>query len=269
MLAQLSLLSAVFVGVLAAGISLATGDTELPRIVWSLLAALASTVAVWCWLSARRVPAVLAGTIAIAMLLMLRAPSDTFVPGAGPERPRPGNSSAPEYSYFAKPKGPGEDRGATLGTGGYLVQAFTARQREIGSIAVIPGREHRPEQRFSDDNIGRLRLQLYEATPGGEPTHELPLRLAGTAGSAPTGGVVLEVANHRDAIFSLEPVRVAPGRRYAFQVTNDTLGAIIALSVRPQADPANPTFIKAPGDARPRPYGYAVTGFVCERTAGC
>ncbi len=146
---------------------------------------------------------------------------------------------------------------------------FTAAQSQIGSITVIAAREHRPEQPFSDDDIGRLRLEIFAATEQGEPTQALPLQLKDSTDDPPgTSGVLIHPRNHLDAVFSLTPVRVTIGHRYAFRVSNDTPGAILAVSVRPTPDPDNPTFIKAPNQPARR-YAYAVAGSVCDRSENC
>lgn len=180
----------------------------------------------------------------------------------------PDSAGVPSYSYYDRTRPQSPDRAATLAPGGYIEQVFRAKQPTVGSVIIIAGREHSPNEPFSDTNIGPIRLQIFQAKPSGDHIKELPLRPSGKVGEASTGGVIIYPHNHLDAKFIFDPVAVALGEYYSFRISNDANG-IVAISVRPYTAKDGPTLIKAPKEASPRLYGYAISGYVCNLSQEC
>jgi hypothetical protein len=200
-------------------------------------------------------------------------------PGAGPG-PDGGGGSVPAgcsgtdadqsltvYSHSRLAAAEFQDIDVDVRTGGYVQQRFIAQSRHISSVAVIISRPVVSDQRpFDKFHMGRVRLTIYRADSNGRNVEPLPITLIGT-GDAPTPDGVAQSAgeNHKQTVFRICPIRVEPGERYAFRVTNEEPDVVLAFSLSTEAGPTTSMDIigTTKGQDRTRINYHQVAGYVC------
>jgi hypothetical protein len=216
----------------------------------------------------RRHLQVTAGVALLALGLVL-------LQGSGADQPTPGRTSGPApsgtngtgaaeapYSYFDKATAPNQDIDLDVGYGGRVGQTFTATAKQIASVAVIVSRDEAVSPGFQPGEIGHVRLDLRPVSGDGQLGEPLGI------------GRFMAGPNHRDTVMQFDPVPTTPGQRYAFVVTNDEPGVVLAFSLRPRGAGGAVSFwagtTKSP-DA-PMPPGRdnrAIAGYVCTVPGGC
>ncbi|MER5645392.1 hypothetical protein [Streptosporangium sp. NPDC002524] len=181
-------------------------------------------------------------------------------------------SKRPIYSYHAKASSANEDIDVKIESRGFVRQVFVAAALRIRSVGVIASREMRPGADFSLDNLGPVGLRIDEVDAKDRVVAAVPLAEADGGAAPSTSGIVIYAGpNHKDTVFRLAPVKVKPGARYAFTVTNLS-GGVMSFSLRPRGLPGLPMYMWG---YQPDPHvlqsrtNRAVTGFVCDLHDGC
>jgi hypothetical protein len=194
------------------------------------------------------------------------------LPPAAPDQQVPaGDCSEPvteklvQMSHHAFASAAFEDSGIDVKPGGYVQQRFIAATAQIASIAVINSRPG-TEGPFDPQHIGQLRLSLYRADDQANNIQAIPLKALRSDAAPSADGIVVDAGpNHLQTVFQFCPVPLEPGERYAFRVTNETPGVILAFSLNTKANlRTSIDYVgEIHGEDRHRINYFQVAGYVC------
>lgn len=202
------------------------------------------------------------------------SPEVTQTPGSttSPSADRPVGACQPfvgsnEFSHARFARFAGDDVDVDVETGGYVQQRFFAASEYISAVAVIVSRPPVSGQvSFDPQAIGRVRLSMFRADDEARNVEPVPLALVGSGAEPDLAGVVQQAgANHQQTVFRLCPVAVEKGQRFAFRVTNEEPGVVLAFSLSVQESPETSMDIigTRSGEDRVRINYHQVAGYVC------
>ena len=178
----------------------------------------------------------------------------------------------PRFHYHEKASATGEDIDINLRHKGEVLQRFTAASDKIGSVAVIVSRVVQSGESVGENEVGLIRLSLHALTADDNVANAQPIRLLGSEGSLSEDGVLINASpSHGDTVIQLDDVPIEPGKRYAFKITMEEPGAVMAISLRPVASRGNTMDARGLTDGTDfiKRKNRAVSGYVCRQAAGC
>jgi hypothetical protein len=235
-------------------------------------------------LSRKAMIVAVAATLAVdtAAILIWAALSARPAPGSGSgiapgqEAPSSVNTEGriiPSYEEFAT--APYQDIDVNIANNGFIAQAFIAHTPTIEAVTFIASRQFYQGATFTENAIGRVRMELIKINPQGDFAGDVPIALLDSGDAPSASGVLLNAGpNHENTTVKLEPAHVSPGDLYAFKVTN-LCGGRMSFSLRPYGLPGRPAYLYG----YESPYGLlwyvqkrterAVSGSVCNVYDSC